>query len=311
MTLLTASVASFFFVSVSTSDHSVDTTIERLATWLEGDFSNMRFIIEQGGSGQPPILLQHRIVREESDHPAVAVKQSWLSQPSQGYRYQLVRFDANRDGSVRQIIYPLTAEAYGQVVDNQPLAAEFIDTLTALDGCDIRWTDAKSEFHGERRGDYCSFSDEYGEVVHWQTTLTLDPYQYTVNDAAYTSSGEPIIGQVDGLPVINERIRFFTADIQFLPAGANSNQEDAWVTATTRQPLHDHEQRVALMDADGLQFFGHELQVLGDARNPEELQVRVYRYGEEQPLNEFTIKLEAGDGQAEGDRVRLRLRVTE
>ncbi|RUO22047.1 hypothetical protein CWE06_04240 [Aliidiomarina haloalkalitolerans] len=309
MSLLTISVASLFFVSASTSDHSADQTIERLATWMQGDFSNMRFIIEHGGSGQPPILLKHRVVREEQGRPAIVVQQSWLSQPQQGYRFQLLRFQQNRDGSIQQMIYPLTAQTYAGVLESSSFSEASLENLVALEGCEVRWTASETEFLGERRGEYCSFIDEYGEEVHWQTRLTLNPYQYAVDDVAVTSQGEQIIGQVDGVPVVNERIRFFTADIQFLPAGANASDDEAWISASTRQPLNDHEQRVALMDADGSQFFGHEIQVLGNVYDPEELRIRIYRSGEETPLTELHMAYSEGNWQANSERVRLRLQV--
>lgn len=297
-------VASLFFVNAAAADHPQDKEIARLLDWLAGDFSNMRYILEAGGSGHPPILLRQQVVKRDDANPALLVQQSWINQPEESYRYQLFTFRKLRTGDIIQSIAVLSKSDYEHI---QAGDVSFSDYAT-LPNCEIVWREEDGLFNGFRDPERCRFSDQYGELVHWQTRLTLNPHQYTVDDFAVTALGETILGQVDGIPVVNERIRFFTAHIEFLPAGADASSDDAWVEVNPRQTLHDHEQRIALMDVQGELFYGHDIQLLGKSNQPDYLKVRLYRQDEESPLVELTTEYHNGEWQAQGERIRLRLR---
>lgn len=302
--LLCLFVASLFFVNAAASEHPQDKEITRLLDWLAGDFSNMRYILEAGGSGHPPILLRQQVVSRDDKNPALLVQQSWINQPEDSYRFQLFTFRKLRTGEIIQSIAVLSRSDYQHI---QAGDVNFSD-YASLPNCEIIWREEDGVFNGFRDPERCRFSDQYGEQVHWQTRLTVTPYQYIVDDFAVTAQGETLLGQLDGVPVVNERIRFFKADIEFLPAGADASSDDAWVAVQPRQTLHDHEQRIALMDLKGELFYGHDIQLFGKPDQPEYLQVRLYRQNEESPLAELTTEYQDGEWQAQGERIRLRLR---
>ncbi|MCH8501391.1 MAG: CpcT/CpeT family chromophore lyase [Aliidiomarina sp.] len=297
-------VTSLFFVNAAATDQSQDKEITRLLDWLAGDFSNLRYILESGGSGHPPILLRQQLVSRDDENPALLVEQSWINQPEESYRYQLFTFRKVRTGEIIQSIAVLSSSEFQDI---QAGDVQFSD-YAPLRNCEIIWREEDGLFNGFRDPERCRFSDQHGELVHWQTRLTVTPHQYIVDDFAVTAQGETILGQVDGVPVVNERIRFFVADIEFLPAGADASSDDAWVEVQPRQTLHDHEQRIALMDSKGEFFYGHDIQLFGKADQPEYLKVRLYRQNEESPLAELTTVYQDGEWRAQGERIRLRLR---
>lgn len=297
-------VTSLFFVNAVASDHSQDEEISRLLDWLTGDFSNMRYILEAGGSGHPPILLRQQVVKHDEESPALLVQQSWINQPEESYRYQLFTFRKLRTGDIIQSIAVLSKSDYERIEAGDVSFGDF----APLPNCEIVWRAEDGLFNGFRDPERCRFSDQYGELVHWQTRLILTPHQYTVDDFAVTAQGETLLGQVDGVAVVNERIRFFAAHMEFLPAGADADSDDAWVEVIPRQTLHDHEQRIALMDVQGELFYGHDIQLFGKSGQPDYLKVRLYRQDEESPQVELTAVYDDGEWQAQGERIRLRLR---
>lgn len=292
------------------TEHTLEEQKRILIAWLNGEFSNLKHIFEHGPvGGYPPILMRQSTVTL-SDEKALWVQQSSLVNPTDTYREHLYRFRINeRNNTIVQDIYLLPKGFAGEwVFDELSIAEE----LELLDGCSISWRADAHSMLGSRDGNFCAFKDELDRVISISSHLTLRPQQLEVVDTAVADDGEPLLGDVDGNALVLNRIRFFHTQLAFLPAGADASSDAEWVAAIPQRPMHDHDQRVALLNAgDGL-FLGHDIQVIGDSSNLDELVLRIYRQTEDEPIFSATMEfVEAGRWRATTERLRVELTLAE
>ncbi|WP_157981331.1 CpcT/CpeT family chromophore lyase [Aliidiomarina sanyensis] len=275
-----------------------------LLQYLVGEFSNLRTILETGrGAGHAPIFVRnHRLAWDDED--VIWSRQSLLNTPNATYRQQVYRFVLPRrnTGIVQQI--------YLAPASWEPQSDDW-SALERLQGCDIVWRYTGDGFVGSREGSQCGFVDEQGRAIFLATHLQANSVRFTVEDAALSRGGELILGDLNGEPVVHERIRFFDVNIEFLPAGASSENDSAWIVAEPFRDLHDHDIRVPLVSSDERMFLGHDIQVLGNSEEPTGLTIRVYRQAEEQPVLSLKVEGEDGRWSAEAERFRIQLRAQE
>lgn len=279
----------------------------KLVDWLTGEFSNLRHVFEFGPTGgYPPVLLRQEPIELIDNETAMLVTQSWLASPGQIYRKHLYRFRIpRRSNDILQDIYAVPADFTGAFVDENGLSP----ALDLVVGCSIRWQATEQGFKGYRDGNRCSFRDENDQVVSWTTHLTLNPVEYSVADTAFTDDGEQLLGDIDGKALVVNRIRFFQAEIGYLPAGADADDLQQWMVAAPQRPLHDHEQRIPLVSSEDGLFLGHELQLVSDLSNPERLHLRLYRQTEDEPI--FQAEMEyMGEGKWSATSERLRIQIS-
>ncbi len=280
---------------------------ENLITWLTGEFSNLRHVFEFGPTGgYPPLLMRQQQVNLMNDEAAIYTEQSWLAAPEQIYRKHLYRFRILRSSNdIVQDVYLVPNDFSGELYDEEGIA----DELELVAGCSIRWQATEQGFKGYRDGNRCSFRDENNQIVSWTTHLTLNQTEYTVADSAFTDNGEQVLGDIDGNALVLNRIRFFQAEIGYLPAGADPDVMEEWMVALPQRPLHDHEQRIPLLSADDGLFLGHEVQIVSDIENPQKLQIRLYRQTEEEPMLQMEMDYK-GDGKWSATAERLRIQLS-
>lgn len=277
-----------------------------LLNLLAGEFSNLRNIFEHGPSGgYPPVLIRQKQVNEAG----LWVQQSTIAAPDRVYRQQYYHFVIPRRANyIRQDVYLLPNDFAGDFSNIEALPEE----LQAVVGCAIHWYPRSDSWVGERSGEFCAFRDENNEVVAVNSTIQLDTERYQITETAVSSNGEPLLGDIEGLPLVLQRIRFFHAELSYLPAGADGNDDNQWMAANPQRLMHDHEQRVALMSANEGLFLGHDIQLLTDSNDPQQLTLRVYRQTEDEPL--FVVALEyhgSGEWRATHERLRVQLRAVD
>ncbi|EGN76282.1 CpeT/CpcT family (DUF1001) [Idiomarina sp. A28L] len=279
---------------------------DKLVNWLTAEFSNLRYVFQFGPiGGYPPVLMRQEQVELFDNETALVVAQSWLAAPNQVYRKHLYRFRIpRRSNEIVQDIYSVPLDFAGALASEDGLSQE----LELLIGCSIRWQATETGFEGYRDGNRCSFRNEDNQVVSWTTHLTLNPLEYSVADTAFTDDGEQLLGDIDGKALVVNRIRFFQAEIGYLPAGANADDLQQWMVAAPQRPLHDHEQRIPLLSSEDGLFLGHEVQLISDLNDSEKLQLRLYRQTEDEPM--FQVEMEyMGEGKwsATGERLRIQI----
>ena len=292
------------------NEHTLIEQKRILIEWLNGEFSNLKHIFEHGPvGGYPPILMRQSIVTLGAEK-ALWVRQSSLVTPTDSYREHLYRFRINeRNNTIIQDIYLLPRDFDGEwFSDDRGVSPQ----LEQLEGCSITWRADTNMMHGNRDGRFCAFKDELNRVVSISSQLKLSPHQLEVVDTAVADDGEPLLGDVDGNALVLGRIRFFHTELTFLPAGADANSDSEWVEAIPQRPMHDHDQRVALLNAEDELFLGHDIQLIGNAKNADELVLRIYRQTEDEPVFSATMEyLGAGQWRATTNRLRVELRLAE
>ncbi|RUO21106.1 hypothetical protein CWE08_05795 [Aliidiomarina iranensis] len=294
--------------SQSLQDLTPEAQQERLIDWLTGEFSNLRYVFEFGPvGGYPPLLLKQQRVPLMDGEYGVLVEQSWLAAPERIYRRHLYRFRQPRfSDDIIQEVYVVPNNFAGSFISEDGFSAE----LDLMSGCSIRWQVKANEFEGYRDGNRCSFRNENNQVVSWTTHLRLNATNYNVADMAFTDDGEQVLGDIEGTGLVLNRIRFFQAEIGYLPAGAEAEDLSQWMVALPQRPLHDHEQRIPLMSGEDGLFLGHDIQLIGNLQEPETLLLRLYRQTEDEPF--FAEEMEyQGDGKwrATSERLRIQLSV--
>lgn len=292
------------------TEHTLAEQKRILIEWLNGEFSNLKHIFEHGPvGGYPPILMRQSTIHLGAEE-ALWVQQSSLVTPIDSYREHLYRFRINeRNHTIIQDIYLLPQDFDGEWFSDE---IGISPQLEQLEGCSITWRAEGNTMHGNRDGRFCAFKDELNRVVSISSQLNLNPYQLEVVDTAVADDGEPLLGDVDGNALVLDRIRFFHAEITFLPAGADARSDNEWVEAIPQRPMHDHDQRVALLNAEDQLFLGHDIQLIGNAKKADELVLRIYRQTEDEPVFSASMEyLGAGQWRATSERLRVELRLAE
>lgn len=292
------------------TEHTLAEQKRILIEWLNGEFSNLKHIFEYGPvGGYPPILMRQATINLGAEK-ALWVQQSSLVTPTDSYREHLYRFRINeRNHTIIQDIYLLADDFDGEWFSDE---IGISPQLEQLEGCSITWRAEGNMMHGNRDGRFCAFKDELNRVVSISSQLNLHPYQLEVVDTAVADDGEPLLGDVDGNALVLDRIRFFHAEITFLPAGADARSDNEWVEAIPQRPMHDHDQRVALLNAEDELFLGHDIQLIGNAKYADELILRIYRQTEDEPVFSASMEyLGAGQWRATAERLRVELRLAE
>lgn len=297
---------SFAMVSVSahaaTVSEETNSDLAKLKSHLTGDFSNLRHMMTTGeGVGQPPVLMQ--ITEAEWDGESVLIaRQALIESLDEPYRVQIYRFrEARRNDHLIQDIFVVPEAAHNEHGDSLFTHAEL------LQGCSIHWRIEDDDFVGVRDGRRCAFLDEHGRQITVSSQLLLTEEQLIVEDRAVAMGGDIIVGSPLGDVSVYERIRFFSADVAFLPSGAQPSDADAWLAVAPHRPLHDHDVRIPLTAREDGMFIGHDIQVLGFATDENRLQVRLYRLSDVNPHQDVTMEFEEGSWYAETERFRIRL----
>ncbi|TRW49312.1 hypothetical protein FM042_00085 [Aliidiomarina halalkaliphila] len=299
--LLSCTILSVSAQAVTASEQS-KSPLTQLKAHLVGDFSNLRHMMTTGeGVGQPPVLMQ--ITPADWDgEPVLIARQALIESLDEPYRVHIYRFrESRRNSQLIQDIYVVPEAAHNE------RDASMLRHAELLQGCSIRWQAEDDQFVGVRDGRRCAFLDEHGRQIAVSSQLLLTEEQLIVEDRAVAMGGDIIVGSPLGDVSVYERIRFFSADIAFLPSGAQASDADAWLGVAPHRPLHDHDVRIPLTaSADGM-FIGHDIQVLGFATDENRLQVRLYRLSDVNPHQDVTMEFDGATWHAETERFRIRL----
>ncbi|WP_194757528.1 CpcT/CpeT family chromophore lyase [Aliidiomarina indica] len=276
--------------------------IDQLKEYLIGDFSNLRHMMTTGeGVGQPPVLLQITPAEWDGEQVLIA-RQALVSAPNEPYRIQVYRIRKDqRSGQLVQDIYVASPAL------NSSEHSLLFESAERLAGCSIRWRVEAGQFVGIRDGRRCKFRDQHGREISMSSRLLVTAEQLIIEDSAMAQGEDFILGRPLGEVNVYEPIRFMSAQIMFLPSGGQANDESAWLSVDTYRPLHDHDVRIPLVaSADGM-FIGHDIQLLGFADDETQLQLRIYRFSDAEPLDDVTMEFDGETWHAETERFRIQL----
>ncbi|MCC5855502.1 MAG: hypothetical protein JJU10_07495 [Idiomarina sp.] len=270
----------------------------QLIEWLSGDFSNFYPLTrdpEELGNF-PPVLQRGKVHTLANGETVLVVKQSMLNQPDQAYRRHLYRFVAMpRQERLVQITYPL----------NDDSVPDSVEDLARLPGCEIHWQAHEDAFEGYRSPERCYFRNSEGQRIHMESTLRATANSLVISDAVVDSEGEIFEDIGPGATFQAERIRFLNLTGAFLPPGANSDADDAWIDMTLNGRLHDHGQRMNLKTRADERTLPFQLSITRDDEDSERIHLRIYSVGQERAMTHVEITRENGTWEYHNDSLRI------
>ncbi|CUS49571.1 MAG: CpeT/CpcT family (DUF1001) [Idiomarinaceae bacterium HL-53] len=280
-----------FSATAQDAEPSDDPRIEQqnvLVELLAEDYSNFHplFFHPEDVGNFPPVVQRGYRTTTTSGAPAVIVEQAFLDQELTPYRRQLLTFSLpSRSEGIVQVTYPLEVE------QPLPMGPINLSAYERLQGCEVRWKALENGFEGYRSPRRCYFLNEAGQQVHLESNLRIQADSLEMVDTVLNAEGEPLEDEAPAALVL-EPIRFLQLEARFLPSGEDSENKDAWLPVTVDRPMHDHGQRVNL--SLGEQRLPYQLHVVLVPEAPEQLQVTIYSAGDEVPVEQWNLSLEAG-----------------
>lgn len=254
----------------------------------------------------PPVVQRGQPLQLESGEQVLLMEQRFLHE-STYFRRQIYRFvvQSRRFSDEQTLLhYTYDVPVDTAISKEQPIQ---LSEFQRLPGCEVRWVVVDHGYEGYRDADRCYFVDEDGASVYFESQLRVELDRLQVIETLYDQRREPI--EALGGAMVSEPIRFFDMSVKFLPAGANSDNDEDWITVVGDRRVHDHGQRINLRTAKEQQLLPYQIHVVKHYKKPDQLMVRVYALGDDQPMHQW--QLEEQDGRWYREELPLRVELIE